>query len=236
MKNMDIGDLVLLKPHRYPDPKAQSRAAGAADFLAQARVVNSLDEAIADCTLVLGTSARQRKLPWPTLFAHELGGWLTKDSAHLAAPGSKVAVLFGREASGLNNVELQACHAHLMIEANPDYSSLNLAMAVQLIAYELRVGLLRQVRCTDVAIAGALALPDYWDAPAAEFKDVSLLLDHWDQVLRVLAFYEPDNARQLLNRLRRLTQRLRLDHLEVGLLRGFLRAIQEQLAGKNGMR
>lgn len=230
MCTMGVGELVLVRPKDYPSPEASVRAAGAADYLARAVVVNSLEEAIGDCVLVLGTSSRQRTLPWPVIPAHELG---TKMASSQAVGTQKVAILFGCEASGLSNQELQTCTAHILIDANPAYNVLNLAMAVQIIAYELRIGAARTSKVpSDTSSNGVLALPNYWDAPAASHAEVEHLLDHWDEILQQLAFYEPENPRQLLVRLRRLIQRVRLDHLEVGLLRGFLRAVQER-AGSN---
>lgn len=223
MKNMGLRHLVLLRPHRHPDPEALWRATNAEDLLASATVVNTLEAAIGDCVLVLGTSARARRLPWPIIQGHKLGHWMAQDA--LPAEGT-VAILFGREASGLNNEELQACHAHIMIDTSPEYSSLNLAMAVQIVCYELRIGSLRQTDAQPDMAEGVLALPEYWDTPAASHNDIEHLLAHIQQILLQMQYYDPDNPRQLLTRLRRLVQRVRLDHLEVGMLRGFLKEVQ----------
>lgn len=121
MKNMALGDLVLVRPQRFPDPDAEARAAGASDLLTSARVVDSLDDAIGDCQLVIGTSARERRIPWPLVDPRAAA-----ERVREAQPG-RTAILFGRERTGLSNEELHRCHAHVHIPTNPDYSSLNLA-------------------------------------------------------------------------------------------------------------
>ncbi len=133
MKTMGLEQLWLVRPGRYPDPQAEWRAAGALDVLDRAVVVDSLDAAIADCTLVIGTSTRARRIPWPLLTrARSRRRTCARESSR-----SPIAVLFGRETSGLTNDELQRCHLHLQIPANPAYPSLNVAMAVQVVCYEL---------------------------------------------------------------------------------------------------
>ena len=132
MKTMGLEQLWLVRPGRYPDPQAEWRAAGALDVLDRAVVVDSLDAAISDCTLVVGTSTRTRRIPWPLLTAREIGPRIRRESSQ-----QPIAVLFGRETSGLTNDELQRCNVHLQIPANPAYPSLNVAMAVQVVCYEL---------------------------------------------------------------------------------------------------
>ncbi|HBX40203.1 MAG TPA: tRNA (cytosine(32)/uridine(32)-2'-O)-methyltransferase TrmJ, partial [Marinobacter adhaerens] len=140
MKNMGLGNLWLVNPSSFPDEASYARAAGASDVLDSAHVVSSLDEALADCVLVMGTSARGRKVPWPVCAPPEAAA-----AAAEHAGSGPVAMVFGRENHGLSNDELQRCHYHIHIPSNPDYSSLNLAMAVQVMCYELRMYYLRSL-------------------------------------------------------------------------------------------
>lgn len=134
MKTMGLTNLWLVNPLVKPDSQAIALAAGASDVIGNAHIVDTLDEALAGCSLVVGTSARSRTLPWPMLDPRECGLKSVSEGQH--AP---VALVFGRERVGLTNDELQKCHYHVAIAANPEYSSLNLAMAVQVIAYEVRM-------------------------------------------------------------------------------------------------
>ena len=139
MKTMGLTDLCLVSPLQFPDPKADEMASNAVDVLAQATVVETLEDAIADCALVVGTSARTRKIPWPLLAPRAMAEKVREE-----APTNQIAIVFGREQSGLSNEELERCHLHVNIPANPEYSSLNLGAAVQVIAYELRVAALAE--------------------------------------------------------------------------------------------
>ena len=132
MKTMGIEQLVLVNPARFPDPQADWRAAGAADVLDSAAVVGSVAEAIAECHFVVGTSTRSRHIPWPVVLAKDIASCLAEQP-----PEASIAILFGREDSGLTNEELQMCQCHLQIPSSPIYGSLNLAMAVQVVCYEL---------------------------------------------------------------------------------------------------
>ncbi len=134
MKTMGLTNLWLVNPLVKPDSQAIALAAGASDVIGDAKIVDTLDEALAGCSLVVGTSARSRTLPWPMLDPRECGLKSIAEAKH--AP---VAIVFGRERVGLTNEELQKCHYHVAIQANPEYSSLNLAMAVQILAYEVRI-------------------------------------------------------------------------------------------------
>jgi tRNA (cytidine32/uridine32-2'-O)-methyltransferase len=214
MKTMGLEQLWLVRPGRYPDPQAEWRAAGALDVLDRAIVVDSLDAAIADCTLVIGTSTRTRRIPWPLLTAREVGPRIrTEPTQH------PIAVLFGRETSGLTNDELQRCHVHLQIPANPVYPSLNLAMAVQVVCYELYQGML------DPSDGPATT----WDREPATVAAVDALLVHFEEVLTRVEFIDPSNPGQVMARLRRLFTRLRPDDTEVSILRGALTEIQRAL-------
>ena len=224
MKNMCLSQLVLVRPDQFPHPKADARSSGALDILQSARVVDSLDEAVEGCHLVVGTSARSRTLPWPISEPRELAERIYTDYAE-----QSVAVVFGREERGLSNEELQRCNLHVQIPANPDYSALNLGMAVQIICYEFHLQAIK-------ASGGESALPGEqgphgpgWDEPAATVDDVERMVRHLEETLVQVGFHDPDNPRQLMARLRRLYQRARLDKMEVNILRGMLKAIQQKV-------
>jgi len=225
MKNMGLGNLWMVNPRSFPDETSYARAAGASDVLDAATVVDSLDEALADCVLVMGTSARGRKVPWPVM---------PPDQAAAAAAGhcgqGTVALVFGRENHGLSNDELQRCHYHIHIPSNPDYSSLNLAMAVQVMCYELRMNYLkglevdaRRPYLEPIAQPGDAG----WDVAPASVGDVEGFFGHLQQVLEEIDFHRRDKPRQLMARLRRLFQRAKLDQMEVNILRGVLSAVQK---------
>lgn len=208
MKTMGLTELYLVAPHQFPHPKADEMASNAADILQNAIVVNTLDEALADCSLVVGTSSRSRSIPWPMLSPREFAEKAIKESVE-----HKVAVIFGREQSGLTNEELHRCHYHLHIPSNPDYCSLNLASAVQVIAYELRVA----------SEADGVA-SDVWDYRFASADEMEGFYKHLEKVLVEIDFLNPDAPRQLVPRLRRLFNRARLDEMEINILRGILTA------------
>ena len=220
MKTMAITQLVLVAPKDYPDPRAVWRAAGARDVLEAATVVETLDVAIGDCDLIIGTSARERRIPWPLVDARECADRVYSEPAQ-----SKIAILFGREDSGLNNEELQRCHLHVHVPTSDAYSSLNLAMAVQILSYELRMRSLQSGAATPVS-------EDPWDEPFASAEDVERFHSHLAQTLADIEFFDPDKPKQLLTRLRRLFARVRLDQMELNILRGILTAVQEK-ANKN---
>ncbi len=216
MKTMGLEHLWLVRPTRYPDPQAEWRAAGALDVLDRAVVVDSLDAAIADCTLVIGTSTRSRRIPWPRLTPRELGDRLSGESSR-----SPIALLFGREASGLTNDELQRCHLHLQIPANPAYPSLNVAMAVQVVCYELHLATLEARVATET-----------WDREPASVAAVDGMLVHLEEVLARVEFLDRANPGQVMTRLRRLFARIRPDDTEIKMLRGALTEIQRALVGR----
>ena len=217
MKNMGLQRLVLVQPEDFPSGVAVGRAASAVDLLDQSRVVDTLEEAVADCGLVIGASARCRSLPWPLLDAETCA-----DKVLAAVRNNRVALVFGREDCGLNNAELQLCHYHLQIPANPEYSSLNLAAAVLLVCYELRKAGLR------LAARGEQP-QDYWDQPWATAAQLEHFHAHLERVLVAIHFHDPDNPRQLLQRLRRLFGRIRIDAMEMNMLRGMLGHIEQAI-------
>ena len=214
MKTMGLNDLALVNPGRYPDPQAEWRAAGAGDVLEAVTVYDDVAAAIADRQWVIGTSTRVRRIPWPLVKAEEAVAGVIERMGDL-----KVAILFGRETSGLSNDELQKCHCHLVIPANPEYSSLNLAMAVQVVCYELY----RQLDQSGIDV-------DQWDRSAATSAQLEGLIEHFEAVLTESGFLDPANPGQTMTRLRRLLTRVTPDETEVQMLRGVLR----QLGGTSG--
>jgi tRNA (cytidine32/uridine32-2'-O)-methyltransferase len=211
MKNMGLDSLVLVRPASHPDPAAAARAAGAADVLAAARVAATVDEAIGDCGLVLGATARGRSANFRVLDARE--GATEIASASRIRP---VAVLFGGERNGLANEDLERCDALLRIPADAAYGSLNLAQAVQIVCYEVRM-----------ALAGASADGDA--IPPATADERRALDVHLERVMRASGFMHEGNAAQLGARVRRLVARARPDAGEVRILRGWLAAIERRL-------
>jgi tRNA (cytidine32/uridine32-2'-O)-methyltransferase len=219
MKNMGLLELYLVQPKEYPAPRAVWRAAGAGDVLANAKVVDSVDQAIEGCGLVVGTSARGRRIPWPLMNPRECGKKMWAEASM-----HDVALLFGREDRGLTNSELHKCNYHVNIPSNPDYSSLNLATAVQVLAYEIRMASL--VDADDV-----LSRTEEWDQPLATSDELELFHDHLARTMAGLNFYDPDNPKQLITRMRRLFNRSRMDKMEVSMLRGLLSAADRKGKG-----
>ncbi len=212
MKTMGLSQMVLVDPQAQPDDNAYALAAGASDLLANARIVSTLDEAIADCGLVIGTSARSRTLSWPMLDPREAGEKLVTEGMQ-----HPVALVFGRERTGLTNDELQKCHYHAAIPANPEYSSLNLAMAVQTLCYEVRMHWLQQEQVgeTDMAV----------DYPSAE--QLEGFYQHLEQTLLKTGFIADDHPGQVMSKLRRLFNRARPEAVELNILRGILTSVQK---------
>ncbi len=215
LKTMGLSRLAVVNPKRFPDPQAEWRAAGAGDVLDAVAVFDSVADAIADCHWVVGTSTRSRRIPWPVKSAADV-------AADILAlpPEHRVAVLFGREANGLSNEELQRCHCHLQIPANPEYPSLNLAMAVQVVCYEL----FKQ--------SGQVQPEAAWDQPPASAAAFEAFVEHLGSVLVNGEFIDPDNPGQALTRLRRLFLRAGLDEKEVQMLRGVLRELDPGAHGR----
>ena len=216
MHNMGLDDLWLVAPKSFPDEDATARASGADDLLASATVVADLDQALAGCGLVAAVSARQRSLAWPCKTPREAAAEIVARTAN-----TTVALLFGREKYGLSNKELERCHLLISIPANPEYSSLNLAMAVQLLAYEIRLARGQ----TDLPPASA-------DPPPATAEAMQRFYQHLEEVLLENGFLDPDNPRQLMRRLRRLFNRAVPDENEINILRGILSAVQRPTGKK----
>lgn len=224
MKNMNFDELHLVAPKKFPHVNADARASGATDLLENAVVHETLEEAIADCQIVVGTSARGRHIPWPVVDPRELASIIGPLSVD-----KKVAVVFGREDRGLTNEELHLCHYHVHIPSNPDFSSLNLAAAVQVITYELRMADLYAEKNEEVK-------PQWgtdWDIDLADSADLERLFAHMEETLVDIDFLDPENPRQLMPRLRRLYLRALLDKVEVNVLRGILTATQKAQGTKD---
>lgn len=227
MKNMGLSDMVLVAPKRFPDEEANARSSRADDILEQAQVVDTLEQALADCQLVVGTSARQRNMPWPLINPRQMADLVFKDLAkanqiqHADGAPMKVALVFGREDRGLTNEELALCHYHVHIPTEESFSSLNVAAAVQVLAYEVRVAYLAQTQ------QAAPEWQEEWDNPWANGEDLERFYQHLEQTLIEIGFHDPDNPRLLMTRLRRLYQRARLDQVEVNILRGILSTTQK---------
>ena len=216
MKTMGLTRLLLVDPVRFPAPEAEFRSAGGADVLAQAQVVATLDDAIDSCQLVVGSSARSRRVPWPLLDPRQLAERLSQLPAQ-----TEIAILFGNEQHGLSNEELHRCHWHVQIPADAEYGVLNLAAAVQVISYELRM---QWLQAGDIA-----TVSNSWDVPLATSSEIEQLFLHLQKLLLELDFYDPDNPRQLLTRLRRLLLRSGLDRMEGNILRGILAAAMARI-------
>lgn len=220
LKTMGLTRLELVTPKQPPDADALARASGADDLLARAGIHPDLLSALADCRLVIGASARRRSLEWPMLEPPEAAERLLAEAAQ-----GEVALVLGRESSGLSNEELARCHYLVQIPTNPEFSSLNLAAAVQVLAYEIRrawrEGRGERLRDPPRDLASAEALEG--------------LHAHLAQTLGYLGFADPAQSQRLLMRLRRLFNRARPDWVEVNILRGILSAAQgRKLAGREG--
>ena len=215
MKTMCLEDLVLVNPAEFPHADAVARASGAGDILERARVVATLDEALTGCALVAGSSARRRDIGPPELAPQECAMRLTA-----AAARQDVALVFGRERTGLTNEELDRCNLLVNIPANPDYSSLNLAAAVQVLCYELMLA----------RAAAPAVTTDELDTPLATADEMERLYEHLESAARETGFLDPAKPKLLMRRLRRLFNRAQPDQNEVNILRGLLSALQGQKA------
>ncbi|MCH9698732.1 MAG: RNA methyltransferase [Gammaproteobacteria bacterium] len=212
MKNMGLSRLHLVKPHHFPSADATSRASGADDILETATVFSTLEDAIVNCSLVIGTSARIREIPWPELSPRSCAEQVARE------PGqSDIAILFGREHSGLTNQEMDKCQYLLRIPCNPGFSSLNLAAAVQIISYELRM-----------ALNASHDIQTHHDEFATS-NELELFYKHLHQTLQSIGFIHPDKSRSIMRRIRRLFTRTRLEKKEIDILRGILNTTQASI-------
>ncbi len=230
MKTMGLQHLVLVQPKKFPHYEASKRAAGGESVLENARVVQSLAEAVESCTLVLGTSVRDREVSWPTQDPRESA---LRVSQHLGSyQQSQAAIVFGRESSGLTNAELERCHGQIRIDANPEYSSLNLASAVQILAYELRVAMQASGHQRATPSANELTSAEKRKQPATEVERDGHM-QHLQTVLAQLDFIKSDSPAVLFRKLTRLYSKAELTVEEIQILRGILTAMQNHLRQKD---
>ncbi len=209
MKTMGLSELYLVAPKAFPHPESETLASGAVDVLEQATVCESLEQALSGCVLAIGTCPRQRDL-LPALLTPESAASL----AMLEAQAGRVALVFGNETCGLSKEELACCQALVTIPGNPEYSSLNLAAAVQVMAYVLR----------------RTALRETFEQPvldAADLGEVERFYAHLEQTMVRIGFLNPAAPKRLMPKLRRLFSRTRLQKEEINILRGMLSAMEK---------
>ncbi len=211
MKNMGLSQLWLVDPNDHPSEEAVSRAAGAKDVLDSARVVSTMEEAIADCQLVIGTSARTRTFDLPILDARNCAEKVVSEASH-----GEIALVFGRETMGLLNEELQLCNFHVYIPANPEYPVLNVAQAIQLLCYEVWM-----------ASQSNEVKPTESEYP--RHKEMELFYEHLETVIRATNFIIPQHEGRAMTKLKRYFNRTRPEKAELGMLRGILTSVQETM-------
>jgi len=214
IKNMGIFNLALVKPKEFPSDIAIYRSKAAKDILENAEIYESLEDAIAGCKLVVGTSARARSVPWPVFNPRDAAEEMSKISKQ-----GNVAIVFGREDRGLTNDELGLCNFHVHIPSDPKYSSLNLSQAVQILAYEIRLAYSRDEVISEVK----------WDVDLANNEQTERLIDHMEELMQDVEFYDVENPRKLLLRVRRFFKRSKIDVMEANIFRGLFSAIQKRL-------
>jgi len=212
MKNMCLSQLYLVQPRQFPSDEATARASGADDVLHNAVVCETLDQALEGCGVVYGSSARLRTLHWPQVDPRQAAGQIAEESEQ-----GSIAILFGRENSGLTNEELERCHYLLNIPANSEYSSLNIAAACQVVTYELMMASQLPVAEREAAESDELATAD----------EVEGLHQHLEQTLIRLEYLDPEQPKLLMRRLRRLYHKARLEKIEINILRGILKSTQK---------
>lgn len=213
MKTMGLADLRLVAPRTFPDPEADARATGAVDVLERAKINGSLAEALAGTVMAIALSARRRDLGPPPGAPREMAARLLVE-----AEQGEVALVFGNETVGLTNEEIQLCHAAVTIPTNPEFSSLNLGAAVQLLCYEIRMA----------AYAGSPPAADQsvtpFASPLATHDELEGMFAHFESVMTETGFLNPAQPGRLMPKLRRLFGRARLEKDEVNILRGVLAA------------
>lgn len=219
MKNMGLTQLVLVTPkYSLPHPDASARASGADDILENALTVNSLEEALTGCHLVLGTSARERQIPWPLLSPREAA----QKSIAAITNDQHVAFVFGREHAGLTNEELQQCNYHIHIPSDETFSSLNVASAVQVISYEARMAWLETKQLRKETSEKATEQPCTHD-------DLERFYKHLEQLLIAIEFLDPAQPKHLMTRIRKLYGKAQLSKVEMNILRGILTETEKSL-------
>ena len=226
MKTMGLSKLVLVAPKTYPHPDIDALAAGATDLIEQIEIVESLEDAIKDCHLVFGTSARTRTIPWPLLDARPAA---QKSMKAVVQDQQEIAVVFGREDRGLTNEELAMANYHVTIPVNSDYGVLNVAQAIQIISYEMRMATV-ELMDKQVDPDAVMKVTDeeamHWDEPLVTHEQMEQFYPHIEKMLAEIEFMDPKNPRLLPLRLRRLFGRIQLDKMEYHLLRGIFTRVQ----------
>lgn len=219
MKTMGFSDLVLVRPAAFPHQNATMMAAGADDILASARCVDDLPSALQGIDRAFGTSARHRALSWPLCSPKEM----VDNIAHLSS-SSRIALVFGRENSGLTNDELALCQVHVHIPTVESFSSLNLSQAVQIMCYEVRCFQLAQIDSEKDNDNLVLKVQD-----KASTEELLGLIEHFRSTLIALSILDPKHPKLLIRRLQRLFYRADLDKTEINILRGILSAVDKKL-------
>ena len=219
MKTMGFKNLCLVNPKKFPSDEVKALAANAKDMIDDVVVVDTLDKALSDIDFVVGTSSRIRKVPWPNEPLNTVAPQINK----IIEGTTNVGILFGREDRGLTNDELQRCNLHMHIPANEEYPVLNLAMAVQVVCYQIYI---------DSLSKKSLVKNDNWDVPKAKSNHVKRLIEHFISVAEELEVFNKGNPRQIGARIKRMFTRIGLDEMEVNFLRGFLAASEEKIKNK----
>ena len=219
MKTMAFSNLCLVNPKDFPSEQVETLAANAKDLIKDIEVVETLDEALEGLNFVIGTSSRTRKVPWPNEALDQVSSKIISESNN----GKNIGIIFGREDRGLTNEELQRCNLHVHIPANEVYPVLNIAMAVQVVCYQLYIDSHKN-KIADKS--------SYWDVPLAESNHVERLIEHFIQVAAELEVFNKGNPRQIGARIKRMFTRIGLDEMEVNFFRGFLGAVEKKLKNK----
>ena len=232
LKTMGLSRLVIVNPQKFPHDEATKRAAGAESVLNSAVIVDDVQQAISDCTLVLGTSVRDREVSWPTFDPRVSASNMLKHISDNLDAGTnsqpEVAILFGRESSGLTNQEMDLCHSQIRIPANAEYSSLNLASAVQIISYELQMEALAMTG-VDSDCAEESVNPIEQKQQLANKEHQQVHLEHLHDVLEKLEFFKKKPPELLMRKLTRLYNKSELSVEEIQILRGILSAMGNEL-------
>ena len=219
MKNMGFKRLCLVNPKKINIEEVKTLSANAVDLIDEIQFFKTLDEALKGSEIVVATSSRQRKVPWPTQSLDDLSPKLTSE----IKKNKKISILFGREDRGLTNEELQKSNIHMTIETNKKYPVLNLAMSVQIVCYKLFL---------DYHKSKNIRKNEYWDVPMAKYEHITNLIDHFLSVSEELEVFNKGNPRQIESRIKRLFRRVGLDDMEVNFLRGFLGGIDKKIHKK----
>ncbi len=216
MKTMQQTELYLVKPKEYPSADCTARAAGADDILQQAKVVETLSEALEGCSIIFATTARDRAMSWPVHDPRGCANTITQSNEE-----DNVAIVFGRERSGMSNKEIELCNQVVMIPANEDYSSLNLASAVQILCYELMMA------SQQLSEHPVIERDEY--ERLATHDEMEGFYNHLIETMTQVGFYDPAHPKQLVRRIKRLFNRAQLEQTELNIMRGFLTGVEQKM-------